>query len=564
MKRKILIGLSWPYANGRLHIGHVASSLPADVLARYHRLVGNDVSFITGSDCYGTPILVAAKNEGITPLQLSDKYHAHHTADFKSIGFTFDNYTKTTSPYHNKFVADFHAQMYRDNPLIYAKSAMQLYCEDCNKYLPDRYVEGVCPHCKENAKGDSCDGCGKILEPEDLLEPKCKLCSGSPVPRNTRQLYLKLSALEKQIRDHYDFRKDTWANNAVGLTGRYLNEGLIDRAITRNIEWGVPLPADAKEIFNLDANEFNEKKIYIWAENVLGYLSATAEFCEKTGRDWREFLLSSSGKHNCEGCPGAKKASCKSMPPLHYYVHAKDNIPFHSIILPGLLLANSRGEQSYHLPDIIVSSEYVKIVGDKMSKSKGNLITIEELVSQYDTDMIRYYFLRNVNDKKDVNFTQDDFIAVINAELVNGFGNLVNRTLSFIKTKMDGTLKSSKPDKAVITEIEKTFTDVGELIHAGKINRALVRGYELVTTGNKLFDEYAPWKSIKENPEKCNQDIFTIVTIIANLANILSPFIPNATKKIAEWLSVPQDDFNIHIPTKTITINEIEVLFKRL
>jgi len=618
MNKKVLIGLSWPYANGRLHVGHIASSLPGDVLARYHRMAGNDVSFVSGSDCYGTPILVAARAEGVTPLQLSDKYHNFHANDFKSLGFTFDNYTKTTSKHHGDFVREFHRGLYTLHSektedvvnLVYPLSAMQLYCEDCNKYLPDRYVEGICPHCKADAKGDSCDGCGKILEPEELQDPKCKLCKGSPVPRDTRQLMLRLSALENNIRKHYESKKETWANNAVGLTGRYLNEGLRDRAITRNIEWGVELPKESQKIFNFSKDEMAEKKIYIWAENVLGYLAATKEFCDSTKRDWKEFLLN-SGEHNCVGCPAAKKAKCMTPIPLHYYVHAKDNIPFHSIILPGLLLANGSGD--YHLPDMIVSSEYVTLANDKMSKSKGNLITAEELYNTFYVDAIRYYFLRNVNDRKDVNFTMEDFAATVNAELVNGFGNLVNRTLSFIKSKLDGQLYH--PDAIHLTafdiketihtfasrkglrplqgsspkgvaglrpaplssplegvgggivksqkEIEKTFDDVGDLIYRGKINKALHRAMELVNLGNKMFDEFAPWKSIKEDVEKCKRDLFEVVTIIVNLAVLLKPFVPNACDKLAGWLGIDLTEWT-PIYKKDFAVGDIEVLVKRI
>ncbi|MCL2586660.1 MAG: methionine--tRNA ligase [Firmicutes bacterium] len=524
--RNVLIGLSWPYANGRLHIGHAASSLPADALARYHRMIGNEVAFVSGSDCYGTPILVAAKSEGIAPTELSDKYHQYHTDDFNSLNFTFDNYTKTTTPTHGDFVRCFHRQMY-DGKYVFEKTEPQLYCGTCVKYLPDRFVEGTCPHCKADAKGDSCDGCGKILEPEDLVDPKCKLCSGNPVARDTKQLYLALSKLEPEIRKFYDLHKDSWANNAIGLTGRYLKEGLHDRAITRNIEWGVGLPPEAKSKFNLSDEEFAEKKIYIWAENVLGYLSAAKEV----------------------------SASFTETPSsLFYFVHAKDNIPFHSIILPGLLIAGGK-----ELPQwIMVSSEYVRLADNKMSKSTGNMITIKDLVCKYDPDMIRFYFLRNVNDRKDVNFTEEDFKAVINSELINGFGNLVNRTLSFINSKLDGKLDIKSSGNKEI------FNEVGKLIHEGKTNKALAKIWEVVTAGNKLFDESAPWKSIKEDVKKCEKDLGEVVTIIANLARLLYPFIPTACEKIARWLGVALDKWEPVQLKKTISLGEIAILWTRL
>jgi len=498
--KKVLIGLSWPYANGRLHIGGMASSLPADALARYHRMIGNDVSFITGSDCYGTPILVKAREEGITPTEIAEKYHALHSADFKRWGFSFDNYDKTISPRHNDFVKTFHTEMYesaKTSGLIYEKTAPQLYCDQCKSFLPDRYVEGTCPHCKHDAKGDSCDSCGKMLEPEELLTPRCILCNGTPKPREQTQMYIKLSALQDRIQKYFDERKDKWTHNAVGLTQRYLNEGLHDRAITRSIDWGVPVPIKG----------WDERRIYIWAENVLGYLSASEP----------EYLR---GKDL-----------------LHYYVHGKDNIPFHAIILPALLMAHG-GE--YHLPDKIIASEYVNLNGQKISKSKGNLITAEELANTFDIDMIRYYFLRTVNDKRDSNFTIQDFINVVNGEVVNNFGNLVNRTLSFIKSKYDNKIPRTKKGNQIPTEYH-------ELMVVGSTGKALSVVMDIVNAGNKYFADEKPWIE----PEKSKEVIANVIDIISSTAYMLKPFMPTACEKIESWLS-------------TDTLPEIDILFKRL
>lgn len=592
--KKVLVGLSLPYANGRLHIGHVASSLPADTIARFHRMTGNNVSFVSGSDSYGTPILVASRAEGITPLQLATRYHDFFVQDFKALGFSFDKFTSTTCENHKEWVRQFHTEIYttqnticsdsmRDIPqnIVHEKSAMQLYCAKCDKYLPDRYVEGTCPHCKSHSKGDSCDSCGKMIEPEELLEPRCKLCEQNrvgadgnpptakgrlpssptlckisspcypPTPRMTRQLYLSLSKLEPQIRKFYADRKSTWANNAVGLTGRYLNEGLIDRAISRNIEWGVELPHAVRDVFAFTDAEMRDKRFYCWIEALLGYFSATVEICKKNGWKWEEFLLDDENS-----------AAQQLAPPLHYYVHGKDNIPFHSIILPAQLIANKT--RQWHLPDIIVSSEYVNLSGDKISKSKGNLIRAEQLIEAFDIDMIRYYFLRNVNDRKDVNFTFEDFCGVVNGELVNGWGNLVNRSLSFIKSKLNGRLEIGAPAKATTKEIQKTYKDVGALIHAGKANKALQRAWELVNFGNKHFDTCEPWKSIKTDIEKCKRDLGDVVVIIANLTRILSPFIPNSCEKVAQWLGVDVTKWEPTTPTDISIGDDVGVLFQRL
>ena len=585
-KRNVLIGLSWVYANGRLHIGHLGSGFPADVLARYHRLAGNDVAFVTGSDCFGTPILVTALNEGLTPTAVAEKYHKLLDQDYKSLDFSFDNYSKTMGDYHQKFVQEFHCEMYKGKH-IYAKSADAFYCEKCKKYLPDRYVEGICPHCKQEAKGDSCDHCSKILEPEDLLQPKCKLCGATPVLRATTQLYLKLSALQPALEKFYNERKENWPANAQGLTGRYLNEGLHDRAITRNIEWGIPLP-ECKLLAG--DPELSEKRIYIWAENVLGYLSACKEFCEKTNRNWQDFLLDeepvpgtvncttssehlqppalvslrnekkkSAGERNASGCAQFTVPEVNTK--LHYYVHAKDNIPFHAIILPGLMLANPA--KKYHLPDDFVSSEYVLLNSQKISKSKGNLIAAHELTEVFDSDLIRFYFLRNASDKKDANFTFQDFVNVVNGELINNFGNLVNRTLSFIKTKFDGRLAKHDITEINNEMVTRAYTETAELISQGKINRALLTVLDLVNFGNKLFDSCKPWESVKTDPKKCKRDVFAVTTIIANCAQLLSPFTPKCCAKVLNWLGAPTPAWQ-PITLGDLKIGETEILFNRL
>lgn len=518
---RVLIGMSWPYANGQLHIGHIASSLPADCLARYWRAQGAQVSFVSGADCFGTPILVAAKQQKTTPEQVADKYHKLQVADYTDLLFSFDNYTKTMSPHHIEFSKNFHAEMYAGDK-TFVRSVQQLYCPACAQYLPDRYVEGTCPHCKNHAKGDSCDHCGAVLEPEELLEPKCKLCGATPEMRDTRQIYLKLSALQPAVQKNIDRNKDKWTNNAVGMTGKYLKAGLIDRAITRNISWGVDLPDIAKKLLG----DTTDKKIYIWAENVLGYLSATKE----VKPNWAEFLLDGT-------------AAKPAVERLHYYVHAKDNIPFHSVILPGLLLANEK--HPWHLPDRIVASEYITLNGKKMSKSDGNYITARELIDRFDVDFIRYYFLRNVNDRHDANFAYPDFVNTVNGELVDNFGNLVNRTLTFIKNKFDGLIPQNKLPAGIAKVITETTRTANENIELGYCNRALAAVMELVAFGNKHFNDKMPWKDLSK------QTIAECTDIIRAAAEILKYFIPKSAEKVLRW-------------TETEKLGEIEILFKKL
>jgi methionyl-tRNA synthetase len=532
---RVLIGMSWPYANGQLHIGHIASSLPADVIARYWRDNNAQVSFVSGADCFGTPILVASKQQGIPPEEVAEKYYRSQVADYGDLLFSFDNYTKTMSPHHIEFVREFHAEMYTGDK-ISARSVQQLYCSKCRQYLPDRYVEGVCPHCRSHAKGDSCDHCGKMLEPEELIDPKCKLCGATPEMRDTKQIYLKLSALQSVIQKNADDKGAEWTNNAVGMTKKYLKEGLIDRAITRNISWGVDMPKNAEKILG----DLTDKKIYIWAENVLGYLSATKE-CKP---NWAEFLLDGeTDMPNPKNVPNPKSVR------LHYYVHAKDNIPFHSIILPGLLLSN-QGHR-WHLPDRIIASEYITLNGKKMSKSDGNYITARELIDGFDADYIRYYFLRNVNDKKDANFALADFVNTINGELVDNFGNLVNRTLTFIKSKFDGVIPQNTPNKTIAKLIETAVKKAGKSIELGYCNRALQTAMELVAFGNKYFNDKQPWAEIKTDRKGAEQTIAECTAIIRASCNLLKYFIPKSAERVLSWLDAEK-------------LGEIEILYKKL
>jgi len=523
-KLKVLIGLSWPYANGRLHIGHVASSLPADALARFHRSIGNDVSFVTGSDCFGTPILVQAQAEGVAPAELVDKYHKLFEQDFKALGFTIDavghggGFGKTMSPQHQKFVQQFHAEMYKGD-YICEKTLPQLYCEKCARFLPDRYVEGTCPHCKKDAKGDACDACGKMLEPEELIKPRCKTCKATPVIKDATQLYLRLTAMQEMLQQYVDKQKHLWPANAAGMAQRYLDEGLHDRAITRSMEWGIGVPEARSEKLRVNSEEWKDRRIYVWAEAVLGYLSASTP----------EFIVENMGTQGGRGGERPTK--------LHYYVHAKDNIPFHTIVFQGLLLANGNGVPKYHMPDIMVSSEHLMINGDKMSKSKGNVLTASELLSEFDVDMIRYYFLRTTNSAKDSNFTFNDFINVVNGELVNNFGNLVNRTLSFVKSKFDGKIPHAKVDICT-----KEYHDS---MLAGKTSFALGFAMGIVNYGNKFFAEKKPWLS---NDKQC---IAEVISILKTCTELLEPFIPTTCAKVKNWLSGD-------------TLPEIDILFKRL
>jgi methionyl-tRNA synthetase len=361
-----------------------------------------------------------------------------------------------------------------------------------------------------------------MLEPEELIDPKCKLCGATPEMKDTKQIYLRLSALQDGIQKNADKKKDFWTNNAIGMTGKYLKEGLRDRAVTRNISWGVPMPDSAKHLLG----DLTDKKIYIWAENVLGYFAATKEV--KT--DWEKFLSDDTE---------TKK--------IHYYVHAKDNIPFHSVILPGLLLADNT--HKWHLPDRIIAGEYITMNGKKISKSDGNYITARELIDNFDIDFIRYYFLRNINDKKDADFSFRDFVNTVNGELADNFGNLVNRTLTFIKNKFDGKIPAG--GMRHMKKINAAKKEVGKLIEKGYCSKALLAAMQLVTFGNKWFNDNAPWKTLNK------AIIADCVEIIRAACEMLCYFIPLSAEKVFSWIAGDKLG-DIDILYKKIDLEDIE------
>ncbi|MCM1466991.1 MAG: methionine--tRNA ligase [Alistipes sp.] len=362
--KKILIGGAWPYANGSLHIGHIAGLLPGDVLARYHRALGDDVYFVSGSDCHGTPVAFRAKQENRTPQEISDFYHEEFVQCFKKLGFSYDVYSKTSSDKHKRFVQEFHKKLYKSK-YVYEKETPQVYCEKCDTFLADRFVLGKCPECGKDTRGDQCDFCGMVLEPENLTEPICAVCRQPIGFRKSKHLYVAITKLQKELEELVNSHPE-WRKNAIAFTNRYIEEGLRDRALTRDLEWGIKVPKDGYE----------NKTIYIWAENVLGYLSASKIAAEERGTDFEELW----GKHA-----------------IHYYVHGKDNIPFHTVILPSLLLAN---DKKWHLPDRIISSEYLTLEGRKISTSQNYAIWVKNLLDNYEADSIRYFFWRTDRRKR--------------------------------------------------------------------------------------------------------------------------------------------------------------------
>lgn len=525
--RTVLIGGAWPYANGSLHIGHIAGLLPADVLARYHRAIGDNVYFVSGSDCHGTPVAIRAGQENRTPQEISDFYHREFVECFDRLGFSYDVYTRTSAEAHKSFVREFHKKLY-EGKYVYEKEVPQAFCDRCSSFLADRFVLGKCPKCGSDTRGDQCDVCGAVTEPENLIRPVCAVCKEPVSFRKSRHLYIAITALEKELRDLVNSHPE-WRKNAIAFTNRYLDEGLRDRALTRDLEWGIPVPKEGYE----------NKTIYIWAENVLGYLSAGRTAAEERGRKFEELLS-----------PDA----------LHYYVHGKDNIPFHTIILPALLLGN---DPKWHLPDRIISSEYMTLEGRKISTSQNYAIWVRDLLERYEPDSIRYFFLANGPEKKDADFSWREYVHSHNGELVGAYGNFINRTLAFIERYQEGIVPEGTEDPAVSARIDGLYTATGRRIENGAFKEAIGEIFDFIREANRFFDAQQPWITRTTDERACKNTLYQCVQIIANLAVLLFPFLPFSSEKVCGWLGIDNKWERKSVPAG-YALPETEILFRRI
>lgn len=525
--KNILIAGAWPYANGSLHIGHVASLLPGDVLARYYRAKGDQVCYVSGSDCHGTPVAIRAKKEGRTPKEISDYYHREFEKCFKWLGFSYDLYSKTSSKEHIQFVQEFHEKLYQ-SPYVYEKEVPQAYCEQCQNFLADRFVIGKCPICNEVARGDQCDACGEVLEPERLKEPVCAICGEKVTFRETKHLYIAISKLKDKLRTFVDSHEN-WRKNAIAFSNRYIEEGLRDRALTRDLDWGIDVPKKGYE----------DKKIYIWAENVLGYLSLSRIVASERGLDFKELWGQDA---------------------RHYYVHGKDNIPFHTIILPALLLAEGEG---WHLPDDIVSGEYLTLEGKKISTSQNYAIWVKDLIGRYEADSLRYYLLANGAEKRDADFSWRGFTTCHNNELLGAWGNFVNRTLAFITKYLGGRVPKGVVEEGVLEKVDRLYNEVGEKIERGHFKEAVEDSFVFVRYANKYFDLHRPWITRNTDLPDCQNTLYNCVQLIANLSVLLEPFLPFSSQKVQSWLLL-DNSWKRKEVLAGFEIPEIEILFQRI
>jgi methionyl-tRNA synthetase len=494
------------------HLGNlVGSVLSADVAARYYRLRGEDVLMVSGSDEHGTPIEVEALRQGITPKELTDRNHARVVELFKRWDASYDNYTRTESPVHKEFVQALLMKIY-NNGYIFSQETQMLYCERDQRFLPDRFVEGRCPYCGyERARGDQCDRCGRLLETTFLIEPHCVICGNAPTIKTTEHWYIDLSRLSDQLSQYIRENRQLPAN-AKNFSLNWIKEGLKPRAVTRDVEWGIPAPFPGAE----------GKTIYVWVDAVLGYVSATIEYYRRIGKPekWREFWCNKDAKT--------------------LYFIGKDNIPFHTIILPALLLASGEG---YNLPWNVSATEFLQFKGEKASKSQRIGIWIDEALELFPVDYWRFFLMATRPELKDTNFSWDFFLEKINADLNDTFGNFIHRTLTFINAQFDSDIpqpqKLSAEDEMILQSIGEKVETIAQELEATKLQSAANNLISLSRVGNQYLNEKEPWNLIKTDREQAATTLYVAAQIVKALAVTSAPFIPGTAQQLWQTLNLP-------------------------
>jgi methionyl-tRNA synthetase len=511
LPEKVLVTSAWPYINVTPHLGNlVGSVLSADVTARYYRLRGDDVLMVSGSDEHGTPIEVEALRQGITPKELTDRNHARVAELFRKWDASFDNYTRTESPVHKLFVQKTLLEIQK-NGYIFEQDTQMLYCLDDQRFLPDRFVEGKCPYCGyERARGDQCDRCGRLLEPTMLIEPYCVICKTTPTVKTTRHWYIDLSKLAKPLTQYLQDNQQLPAN-VKNFSLNWIKEGLKPRAVTRDVEWGIPAPFPGAE----------GKTIYVWVDAVLGYVSATIEQCQRMGQPekWREYWLNKQAK-------------------TLYFV-GKDNIPFHTIILPALLLASGEG---YNLPWNVSATEFLQFKGEKASKSQRIGIWIDEALEMFPVDYWRFFLIATRPESKDTNFTWSAFIDKINADLNDTFGNFIHRTLSFIVSKFDGEIpkptKIDKDDEAILQSIKEKVETAAQELENSKLQSAANTLIGISRVGNQYLNDKEPWNLMKTDKEKAATIFYVAAQVVKAITVVSAPFIPETAEQLWHTLNL--------------------------
>jgi methionyl-tRNA synthetase len=516
MTEHILICVAWPYAKSSTHVGQIVGAyLPADTFARYQRMAGNQVLMVSGSDEHGTPILVDSERSGVSPHEFVTRYHQQICEVWQRLGMSWDLYTETGTENHYRQTQDFFLKLY-EKGYIFKDSMLSPYCPTDRRFLPDRYVEGTCPHCSyTSARGDQCDNCGHMLDPVDLVEPRCKLCSSKESKleiRATEHFFLDLPRLQEPLQAWLTTNKEHWRPNTLAFALNWLKEGLHARAITRDLDWGVPIPLPGYE----------DKRIYVWFDAVIGYFSASVEWAERQGTPdaWQEWWV----------------PDLASPPVRPYYFIGKDNIPFHTIIWPAMLIGYGERNLPYDVP----ANEFMTMSGQKASSSRGNVIWTRDVLEHYSADTLRYYLSVTAPEGRDTDFTYDELIRRNNDELVATYGNAVHRTLTFLQSKFGGVVprpNALRPaDREMLAELERGFLTVGQRLAACHFKDGINAAMSVAHAANRYLDELAPWKQIKTDRESAGTTIYVMLQVISGLRILFCPYLPLSSQQLHGYL----------------------------
>ncbi|MDN5354646.1 MAG: methionyl-tRNA synthetase [Candidatus Cloacimonadota bacterium] len=539
LSKKYLVTSGLPYANGKLHIGHVAGAyLPADIFVRFRKLKEDDVIYICGTDEHGAPISIKAEAEGIEPQKLVQHYHNSIKNSFDGIGIQFDNFSGTARPEHVKLSQKFFLNLL-ERGFIKQKTTEQFFDEKHKRFLPDRYVEGICPYCKaEDARGDQCDSCGKLLNPTDLIKPKSKISGATPVLKETTHWYLELPKFENKLRKWLQTKTD-WKENVYNFIMSWLNEGLIERAISRDIDWGVPIPLENAA----------GKVLYVWFDAPIGYISATMEWAKNIGEPekWKDYWLDENTR-------------------LIHFI-GKDNIPFHTIIWPAMLMEQ---DEDYVLPTDVPANEYLNLEGRKMSTSKNWTVWVDDFLEDFDGEYLRYYLAAIAPETKDSDFSWKDFQNKINNDLANILGNLANRVFSFTKKYYDSKIpkpqKLCNNSKILLEETDELLLEIEKAYENYQVRKAVRLIVDMGRLGNRYFDENRPWKAVKQDKDSAAETLYICSELLRRISIVFSPVLPKKMKMLRQMLNL-KTDFTIKDLSNQlgdIQIGEISPLFPKI
>lgn len=536
MSKNILVSVAWPYASGSRHLGHIGGAyLPADIFARYHRTIGNKVLMVSGSDVHGTPITVRADAEGVQPIDIVNKYHKEFLGYWDKLGISWDNYTTTMTDTHVEVVHDVFNNLL-EKGLIDKQKSLQAYDASENRFLPDRYVEGVCPHCEySEARGDQCDKCSKTLDPEELINPISKLSGNMAEFKETEHFFLKLTSLEEELANWLD-KQEGWRPHVINWAKSFVKDGLQDRAITRDLDWGIKIPVD-----DLGPG----KKIYVWFEAVIGYLSASKEWANLQGdvNIWKEWWEN----------PEAES----------YYFIGKDNVPFHAVIWPSILL----GYKGLNLPTNVPANQYILIKGEKASASRGVGKSLDDYLDEWNPDALRYALASVLPEQADSEISEEEMIRRNNEELVAAWGNLVQRVFSQVNNNFDKIQEISEEndlDRKLIMNFEEAYKNIGILIEKVELKSALQESMRCVSLVNAYLNETEPWKMIKNDTKKAGRVLYTSLQAIDSCANLLYPFMPVTSESVRGAIpKITECKWGVNEIKRGVELGQLELLFKK-